>query len=99
MVQLLSFHVYDGSVINIPEEIGTDYDDFGVFILNDETGGAVANIRSAQRGDPELINKEVLKRWLGGRGRVPVTWATLLQVLRLIQKNELANDIEKSIKQ
>ena len=42
----------------------------------------------------EEINKEVLEQWIGGRGKHPVTWKTLTQVLHDIGLNTLASEIE-----
>ena len=44
--------------------------------------------------DAEEINKEILREWLTGRGKQPVTWATLVEVLRDIKLTTLASDIE-----
>ena len=44
--------------------------------------------------DAEQINTEILQEWLIGRGKQPVTWATLVEVLRDIEQSTLAGDIE-----
>ena len=44
--------------------------------------------------DAEQINIEVLTQWLTGRGKQPVTWATLVEVLRDIELSTLAGEIE-----
>ena len=44
--------------------------------------------------DTEQINTEILQEWLTGRGRQPVTWTTLVEVLRDIELSILAGDIE-----
>ena len=44
--------------------------------------------------DAEEINTEILQEWLTGRGKQPVTWATLVEVLREIELTTLASDIE-----
>ena len=45
------------------------------------------------RGDVEQINMEILQEWVNGRGRQPVSWATLTDILRDVELNELASDI------
>ncbi len=75
---------------SIPEEIGTRYIIFGTLLLEDSTG---AIERSCQL-DSFWINQTILSRWLQGEGRRPVTWATLIGVLRDINRNTLAEDIE-----
>ena len=42
----------------------------------------------------EQINTEILQEWLTGRGKKPVTWTTLVEVLRDIELSTLAGDIE-----
>ena len=44
--------------------------------------------------DAERINEEILEKWLVGKGKQPVTWATLVEVLRDIELSVLADDIE-----
>ena len=46
------------------------------------------------RGDTEQINMEILEEWVSWRGRQPVSWATLTEVLRDVELSELASDIE-----
>ena len=48
--------------------------------------------------DAEQINIEILQEWLNGRSKQPVTWATLVEVLRDIKLATLANDIEAVFK-
>ena len=79
--------------INIPQEIGTKCNEFGIFLLEDETGARIQNIASKHMKDPEAINMDVLQQWIEGRGKQPVTWETLVEVLRDIELNTLAGDI------
>ena len=44
--------------------------------------------------DAEQINMEIIQEWLAGRGKQPVTWATLVEVLRDIELSTLAVEIE-----
>ena len=44
--------------------------------------------------DAERINIEVLTQWLTERGKQPVTWATLVEVLRDIEHSTLAGEIK-----
>ena len=92
--KLLKFIRADGKVVNIPEEIATNYVQFGAFLLDDEKGVRVNNIAHRSPNDAERINTEILKEWLIGRGKKPVTWATLVDVLHDIKLSTLARDIE-----
>ena len=42
----------------------------------------------------EQVNIAILQEWLIGRGKKPVTWTTLVEVLRDIELSTLAGDIE-----
>ena len=64
---------------------------FGLLLLENDT---VCSIAHKHREDPERINIEVLEEWVAGRGKHPVTWQTLTQVLCDIELNTLAEEIE-----
>ena len=51
----------------------------------------------ASKSDPVTITDEILKQWLQGKGRKPVTWQTLVMCLRDTGLNFLAATIEHSI--
>ena len=92
--ELLRFTCTDKRVINIPLEISTKYVQFGAFLLDDRTGSRVKNIAHKHHYDAERINTEILQEWLTGRGKQPVNWATLTDVLRDIELSTLAGEIE-----
>ena len=80
--------------MNIPVEIGTKYVQFGTFLLDDRNGSRVKIMAHKHLNDAEQINTEILQEWLTGRGKQPVTWATLVEVLRDIELSTLAGEIE-----
>ena len=80
--------------INIPQEIGIKYHDFGLFLLEDDTGARIHSITHKHNNDAEQINMEVLQQWITGRGKHPVTWTTLTQCLCDIELTVLAGEIE-----
>ena len=81
--------------INIPREIGVKYKKFGLFLLEDDTGANIDSIAHKHINDAEKINMEVLQQWINGKGKHPVTWTTLIQVLCDIELTVLAGEIEK----
>ena len=93
MPELLSFKCADNTKVRIVKEIGTEYEDFGILLLQDETGQSVKNIVHMCLNDPERINKEIFRQWLAGKGKQPVTWATLVEVLHDIGLSTLADCI------
>ena len=78
-------------------EIGTNYEKFGTLLLEDKKGNKVKNIKVSEHGDPVDITVEILKQWLQGKGRKPVTWQTLVKGLQDTDLNVLADDIESSL--
>ena len=80
--------------INIPQEIGPSYYNFGLNILDDPNGTRVKNIERDYR-EIERINTEILREWVTGRGKKPVSWGTLTEVLHDIQLGALASKIEE----
>ena len=93
MVELVRFQGRERR-INIPQEIGINYPQFGILLLEDTNGAKVRNIEHKHQKDAEQINTEILQEWVSGRGRLPVSWATLTEVLRDVELCELASDIE-----
>ena len=73
--------------------IGTNYNDLGVNLLQDDTGAKMNVIVEHCRGDATEINHQVLCKWLEGRGKQPVSWATLATELELCGLTQLAKDI------
>ena len=92
--ELLKFTCTNGRMISIPVEISTKYLQFGVLLLEDSTGSRVETIAHEHRNNAKQINTEILQQWLTGRGKQPVTWATLVEVLRNIEFRTLAYEIE-----
>ena len=80
--------------IDIPQEIGTKYYQFGLLLLEDDTGTRIQALTHKHLKDAEQINMEVLQQWLAGRGKCPITWKTLAKVLCDIELNTLAREIE-----
>lgn len=95
--ELISFTTADGRKVNLVEQIGTAYTTVGVFLLQDDTGQVVSAIESECHHNAANINRQVLQRWLTGAGKKPVTWATLVAVLRDVNLNALADIIEKAV--
>ena len=81
--------------INIPQEIGSNYYQFGLHLLDDPNGTRVHNLELEYRQNAERINTEILREWVTGRGKKPVTWETLTEVLHDIQLSALASEIEE----
>lgn len=98
--QLLSFPTSSGANLNLLQEIGVKYSDFGIFLLDDRTGQKMENIVEKCHKDPVAINHEVFRLWLIGNGRskYPVTWSTLVTVLETIGLMKLAKEIQSKFR-
>ncbi len=81
--------------INIPQEIGVRYQKVGILLLEDETGARIEAIADQHRGNAERINMDVFQKWINGNGKQPITWGTLVEVLKDAEFNSLASDIEE----
>ena len=81
-------------MLNIPVEIATKYFQFGTFLLDDKTGSRVRIIAHKHHYDAEQINIEILQEWLTEKGKQPVNWRTLAEVLRDIELSAIADEIE-----
>ena len=80
--------------INIPQEIGTKYYYFGLHLLDDRNGTRVHSLELEYGRNAERINTEILQEWATGRGKKPVSWKTLTEVLCDIELCALASEIE-----
>ena len=95
---LQRFPTKSGSVIKNIEKIGTSYHDLGIRLLNDGDGTITADIEAQYKHDPPTRTTEaILQKWLQGTGRKPQTWDTLITVLREIELNTLAQEIEENL--
>ena len=62
--------------------------------MEDDTGAKIRSIAHKHRDDAEQINMEVVEEWINGRGKDPITWKTLIEVLHDIELSTLAREIE-----
>ena len=96
--EIISFKTSTGETINILEEVevATYYKNFGMLLLNDETGAVTDRIASFGRSIFDS-NLKIVKRWLQGQGKEPVTWSTLIDVLEEIECDVLAQTIKDNL--
>ena len=95
--QLISLPARTGETINIMQRVGTQYTNLGLILLNDKDGSIVDQITSEYHWKAEDITREILKRWIRGEGKQPVTWKTLTDALTAIGLTELAKSILESL--
>mgnify|MGYP003419168942 CR=1 FL=1 len=71
--------------LNIAEQIGVNYLKFGILLLEDCNGVIVTALENERHLKAEQINLAILQKWLEGKGVKPVTWSTLVTVLKKIK--------------
>ena len=95
---LQRFPTKSGDVTKIIERIGTSNHDLGICLLNDDYGTTTADTEAQYKHDPPTRTTEaILQKWLQGTGRTPQNWDTLITVLREIELNTLAQEIEDNL--
>ena len=96
MVNLQGFKTKSGKKVKVSERIGTNYRDFGLQLLNDESGQIVDAIIEQKHEKADKINYEILKRWVNGEGK-PRSWETLIEVLEDCELGTLAQEIKNEL--
>ena len=79
------------------QEIGTNYSTLGPQLLGDDTGAVTTSITNQHHNNAVAINQDILKQWLQGQGKLPVTWSTFLDVLDDVGLSELAQMVRKHL--
>ena len=65
-------------------------------MLDDPNGTRIRALAHKHKNDANEINIEIIEEWVAGKGKHPVTWKTLIQVLHDIELSTLASEIEAS---
>ena len=81
--------------LNVPLNVGVNFFQFGVLLLNDEYGTLVEILEHDCNGKCERIVRKILVEWLKGRGRA-LSWNTLSDTLRECSLSSLADDIDST---
>ena len=71
---------------------------FGTFLLQDDHGNKMNNIRANHQGRPEDMGMEVLREWLAGKG-VEVSWESLMATLEKSKLHLMAEQIQMALDQ
>ncbi len=65
-----------------------------MFLLQDERGTVVRALEQEFNNNANRINFAILQNWLQGKGKQPVMWGTLVEVLRDCGLRYLADNIK-----
>ena len=80
--------------LNMIQSVGTRYSTLGTFLLEDDNGVLVDTLTLEHQRNAEEITRAIFQRWIGGTGRKPTTWRTLVGVPRQSQLATQADAIE-----
>ena len=80
--------------LKIHERVGAKYKEFGIYLLNDETGCQVDALEMECLGKPDRIALKILQEWVKGKG-VERSWVALIKTLRKCELSVLAEQVEK----
>ena len=83
--------------LDIIQSTSTSYTKLGMYLLDDDNCEILDSLEESCCHDPVKIVTAVYKKWITGTGRKPVTWQTLVDVLRDIKLNSTADDIETTL--
>ena len=83
--------------LKVPLRVRDKYQEFGIILLQDNTGDEIAVIENNCRGDAKKITLEILRKWVRGGG-MSVTWESLVTALRKCELLLLADQIETALK-
>lgn len=79
--------------IRIIQIVMDEYYLLGINLLLDKNGDITDEIETKHKFDKKRTTFAIFKRWLQGTGKKPLNWATLIEVLRQMQFEPLANRI------
>ena len=82
--------------MKIHERVGANYIEFGIYLLNDETGCRVDALEIECLGKPHRIALKILQDWVRGKG-IERSWVALIETLRKCELFLLAEQVEKQI--
>ena len=94
LVKLFNFPVTPQSSMNVIERISAHYVQLGTILLQDGTGEIVQAIALSHNDRASACMYAVLRKWLNGSGRTPVTWSGFVTSLKDAELFSVASAIE-----
>lgn len=70
--------------------MGTKYKLFGTLLLEDKTGSKMSSMEHSLGRDVQEINYRIVRDWIAGNGKRPMSWDTLASVLQDVELGWLA---------
>ena len=84
--------------MNVIARVGISNDMLETLLVNDNDGFILPTIITQCQLNGTKVTMEIMRRWIRGGGRQPVTWQTLTETLKIIGLTELASSIESSLR-
>ena len=97
MFLLSNFKSKSGERINIINRVSPHWSEFAVQLDFDNDGTTMQTIDKVCGPDPEACCKEMMREWLSGKGRQPVTWELLVEILKDCELGVLAKQVEEAV--
>ena len=94
LLQLTLFKSPSGKRVEIIKSIAPNWNRLGIHLDFDETGQTLNCIAKEHPFNPIDCCTQMMREWLEGRGRQPATWATLIDLLKDAEMNDLAQQVE-----
>lgn len=93
-MQLTSLKCPSGKKLKIISALASQWKKFGIHLNFDETGYTLRNIK---KECSEECCIEMMEMWLEGKGRQPVTWATLIELLEDAEHKSIAEQLKEVV--
>ena len=97
LLQLTLLVTPSGKKVEIIKHIAPEWKTVGIHMNFDPTGYTIDTIAASNPLKPVACCTDMMKEWLGGRGKQPATWATLVKILRNTDFTVLADDVEQLV--
>ena len=97
LLQLTHLVTHFGKKVEIIKYIAPEWKTVAIHMNFDPTGYTINIIAASNPLNPVACCTDMIMEWLGGKGRQPATWATLVKVLRNAEFTVLADDVEQLV--
>lgn len=87
----------DGEGVEIIKSVASEWQKICVQMDFDPAGNTLELITQAERGNPVPCCMSVFRHWLKGNGLQPITWNTLLRILKRCGYLRLAEKVKAAL--
>ena len=97
MYLLTSLKTKSGEKISIIKQVTPHWRKFALRLDFDRDGTMIQIIEGNKPNNLEACCQEMMQMWLQGKGRQPVTWELLVEILHDCDLNVLAEQVEDAV--